>query len=118
MCDNERHGVQGAGYVIGVDTLNPAVPTGRRSGVVWCGVVCWGDSVTLRTLRSLRTTVLCGHVDNDTLWTNVPVRDSEDSEDSHGHEMRRGIAHVRHHFHYRLLFFVRRRAVSLAAWTS
>ena len=43
--------------------------------------------------------------DNGALWTNVPVRDSEDSEDSHGHEMRRGIAHVRHHCVYRLLFF-------------
>ena len=32
--------------------------------------------------------------------------DFENSEDSHGHEMRRGIAHVRHHFVYRLLSFV------------
>ena len=50
VSDNERHGVQGAGYVTGVVTLNPAVSTGyarRRSGVVWCGLVCWGDSVRL-----------------------------------------------------------------------
>ena len=46
VCDNERYGVQGAGYVIGVDTLNPAVSTGtakRKSGVQ-CGL--WSAGAT------------------------------------------------------------------------
>ena len=56
VCDNERYGVQGAGYVIGVDTLNPAVSTGtakRKSGVqygLWsAGATRW-DSENFEVL--------------------------------------------------------------------
>ena len=46
LCDNERHGVQAAGYVIGVVTLNPAVvSTGsRRRRCIWCGLWCGGGT--------------------------------------------------------------------------